>query len=216
MPYNLKLIEEFIIPRCSGKGFIVKKGQVMRVIEIGGGQVADIKFLNADNYEEQFSAVGSMMLNGFAGVEGSYFRMEHMYSKVPWENLMMTVLDDKVGANTFGAHCSHRLFEMIGESGKFGLKGGKGHRSCTDNFIDALGEFGIDIKDTENAGVFNVFMPRPIDKDGNATWVVSPAKDGDYVDFRAEMNILVAYSNCPCGPPINPEGNEDMKVEIYG
>ena len=202
----MRLVEELIVPRCSGKGFIVKKGQVMRVIEIGGGQVADIKFLNADNYEEQFSAIGSMMLNGFAGVDQSYYRMEKMYSKVPWENLMMTVLEDTVGANTFGAHCSHRLFEQQGEPG---------HRACTDNFIDALGEFGIDIKDTENAGVFNVFMPRPIDERGNATWVESPAIDGDYIDFRAEMNILVAFSNCPCGPPINPEGNEDMKVEIY-
>ena len=69
MPNNLKLVDEFLIPRCSGKGFIVKKGQVMRVIESGGGQVADIKFLNADNYEDRFSAIGSMMLNGFAGVE---------------------------------------------------------------------------------------------------------------------------------------------------
>ena len=45
-----KVVNEFIVPKCTGKAFIVKKGQVMSVIQIDGGQVADIRFFNTQNY----------------------------------------------------------------------------------------------------------------------------------------------------------------------
>ena len=41
-----RVVEEFIIPKCSSKAFVVKKGQVVRVIAHEGKQVADIRFLN--------------------------------------------------------------------------------------------------------------------------------------------------------------------------
>ncbi|GAG87972.1 unnamed protein product, partial [marine sediment metagenome] len=50
------------------------------------------------------------------------------------------------------------------------------------------------MEDVDSAGVFNAFMPRPIDKHGNVSWAESPAKDGDYIDFLAEMDVLVAFS----------------------
>jgi len=201
-----KILEQFIVPRRSGKAFVVHKGQIMRVIQIDGGQVADIKFINADDHREQFSAIGSMFLNAVAGVKQPYFRMETLYSKVPWERPMMTVLADTVGVNTFGVHCSRKSYE---------LKGKGGHRSCEDNFRECLAPHGLKVEDTEHAGVFNAFMPRRVDAEGNLSWPESPARDGDYIDFRAEMNVLVAFSNCPSDPPVNPPGHRDMKVEIW-
>ncbi len=95
-----------------------------------------------------------------------------------------------------------------------GARGITNHRSCEDNFRECLEPYGIQMEDLDSAGVFNAFMPRPIDEHGNISWVESPAKDGDHIDFLAEMDVLVAYSNCPSDPPVNPKGNRDMKVQI--
>ncbi|MBT6241814.1 MAG: urea carboxylase-associated family protein [Rhodospirillaceae bacterium] len=201
-----KLVEEIIIPRSSGRSFILKKDQVMRVIEIDGGQVADIRFFNKENYKEQFAAVFSMMLNAMSGVQPAYKRIETLYSKVPWQRPMLRVIDDPVKHHTMGGHCCRMTYA---------LKGIHDHRSCEDNFRECLEEWGIRMEDVDSAGVFNAFMPRPVDLEGNISWGESPAKDGDYIDFLAEMDVLVAYSNCPSDPPVNPEGNREMKVQIF-
>ena len=39
------LIDEFVIPKCSGKAFKVNRGQRLRVIEYEGKQVASLMFL---------------------------------------------------------------------------------------------------------------------------------------------------------------------------
>jgi uncharacterized protein YcgI (DUF1989 family) len=201
-----KVVNEFIVPKMTGKAFIVKKGQVMRVIQIGGGQVADIRFFNTQNYKEQFGAVHSMVLNAMADDKNkAYYQTKKLYSKIPWERLMLTVIEDTVGVNTMGSHCSKKGFELRGESD---------HRSCGDNFRECLEPYGIKMEDMDSGGVFNVFMPRAIDEEGNVSWPESPAKDGDHVDFLADMDILVGFSNCPCDPPINPPGCRDMKVQI--
>jgi uncharacterized protein YcgI (DUF1989 family) len=40
------------------------------------------------------------------------------------------------------------------------------------------------------------------------------AEKGDYVDFRAEMDLLVAISACPTESEINDYAGKPLKVEI--
>lgn len=203
---DFEVVEDFIVDKCSGRAFVVEQGLTMRVIQIGGGQVADLKFLNADNHKEQFSGAHSMMLNTLLGEPQTYIKMHYLFSKPPWERIMMTVTSDTAGMNTFGSHCSKKAVEIAPHL----IPG----RSCADNFEDCLAEYGLSIEDTEASGVFVAFMPRHVGPNGDIVYAESPAKDGDYIDFKAEMNVLVAFSNCPCGPPVNPPGWEDMRVQI--
>ncbi len=205
-----RVIREFIVPKGTGKGFVVKKGQVLRVIEIGGGQVADIIFLNAHNYKEQFAARHSVYLNSLAGDLYGMRRMYKLYSNIPWENLMLRVIDDKVGEHCFGSHCSRKGYEIRAELGITAAD----HPSCSDMFEQALTDFGVSLEDLDSAGVFNVFMKETIDKDGTLHIVPSPAQDGDSIDFLAEMDVLVGFSNCPAGPPTNREELKDIRVRI--
>ena len=43
----------------------------------------------------------------------------------------------------------------------------------------------------------NVFMNCPIGGDGNWSIQAPKSKAGDYIDFRAEMDVIAAFSNCP-------------------
>ena len=132
-----KVINEFVIPKCTGKAFRVNKGQVFRVIEDEGKQVAGLIFLNAHNYKEQFMAEYSGGLSFFSG-KGSHYRLGNLYSKVPYENVMLTVTDNKVGDHFLGPHCTRTMMEILMAPG---------HRSYSDNFADSLREFGLELED---------------------------------------------------------------------
>jgi len=188
---SLKIIDEFIIPKCTGKAFKLDQGQTFRVIEHEGKQVASLMFFNAQNYKEQFMAEFSGGLN-FAHPEhlGSHYRVSKLYSKVPYENVMESVTDNKIGDHFLGTHCTRPMME-IWEA--------PGHRSCSDNFADALNEFGLKLEDVYSPSVLNAFANVYLDPNGDGTIRIEPPRSdkGDYIEFLAEMDVLVAVSACP-------------------
>ena len=69
-----KVIEDLVVPKCSGKTLRVDKGQVFRVMAHEGKQVLALTFLNAHNYKEHFAAEYSAMLNSIQNI-GGYYRL---------------------------------------------------------------------------------------------------------------------------------------------
>jgi len=201
-----RVISEFIVPKCTGKAFLFRKGQVLRVVEVGGKQVASVTFFNANNHKEQFGARNSVLLESCQGKRGRFRKIDKLYSKVPWENVMMTVIEDKVAYHSFGSPCSRKVYEF--------MLNDPGHRSCFDNLSECLRMYGISPEDLDSGGVFNIFMKEVVDRDGSLTIEESPARDGDYIDFLAEMDILAALSACPAPPPINDSVPKDVKIQI--
>ena len=189
-----KIIHEFVIPKSTGKAFRVNKGQVFRVVEHEGKQVASLMFFNANNYKEQFMAEFSGGLNYFQppdlGSVGSHYRLGELYSKVPYENVMLTVTDNKIGDHFLGTHCTKTTMEVLQVPG---------HRSCSDNFSDALCEFGLQLEDIYSPSVLNAFANVRIDTKGDgAISIGAPRSEkGDYIEFKADMDVLVAVSACP-------------------
>lgn len=76
-------------------------------------------------------------------------------------------------------------------------------RNTRDNFILAAGKHGLGRRDIGPCVTF--FAPVRTDATGGLVWQDGALKPGDYVDLRAEMNLLVALSNCPhplCPDPV--------------
>jgi uncharacterized protein YcgI (DUF1989 family) len=69
------------------------------------------------------------------------------------------------------------------------------HRSCQENLAEALAPHGLSGDDI--ADVFNVFMNVDLRPDGSFTILPPTARKGDYIELRAEMNVLAAVSACP-------------------
>jgi len=191
-----KVIQDIVVPRCTGKTLRVNKGQVFRVIVYEGKQVLDLNLLNAHNCKEHFAAAPSAVINSLKGM-GGYYRLTQLYSKPPYENLMATVMDDKVGSGARGGeraghfmlcHCSNRELEL------YGLPE---HRTCSDNFADAFREIGLKQEDTYDQTIFNIWMNSWIDEDGNLKFARPLAETGDYIDFLAEMDLIAVFSLCP-------------------
>jgi len=181
----------FIVPRCTGKAFRVDRGQRFRVVECEGKQVASLMFFNAANYKEQFMAEFSGGLN-FAHPDrlGSHYRVGRLYSKVPYENVMLTVTDNALGDHFLGTHCTKKTMEVLGSPG---------HRSCSDNFADALAEFGLELEDVYSPSVLNAFANVKLSPKGEGALRIEPPRSerGDFIEFEADMDVLVAVSACP-------------------
>lgn len=73
-------------------------------------------------------------------------------------------------------------------------------RNTRDNFILTAGKLGFDKRDIPPALTF--FAPVRTDADGRFHWIENQRQQGDFVDLRAEMDLIVALSNCP--HPMDP------------
>ncbi len=74
------------------------------------------------------------------------------------------------------------------------------YRNTRDNFILAAGKLGLDRRDVMPCVSF--FAPVSVDAEGRFQWNASRRQAGDFVDLRAEMDLLIALSNCP--HPLDP------------
>lgn len=68
-------------------------------------------------------------------------------------------------------------------------------RSTRGNFILLSAKYGLSKRDIPPC--VTLFAPVVVDAAGAFQWDGSAPKPGDYVDLRAEMDVLVFLSNCP-------------------
>jgi uncharacterized protein YcgI (DUF1989 family) len=196
---ELKVVSDFTIPATYGKGVIVTAGQILRIIEIEGKQVADCTFLNADNHREGFHAGQTLALNMLAGT-GALRHVSKLYSRPPYENVMLTVVDDPVAHHFawMGGRCSPGIYEVRNARGIGRMVDVTSHRTCQQNLEEALEAFGV--APDEVPDVFNVFMvndDRATLEEDRMMFLPPVAEQGDYIDLRAEMNVLAGISACP-------------------
>jgi len=201
-----KVVEEFVIPKCSAKAFVVKQGQVLRVIAHEGKQVADIRFLNAHDYREEACPMLSCDFNSRKGI-GGHIKLKEIYSKPPWERLMVTVIDDKVGHHFLLGCCTPKMRE---------LEGKKYTENCADLFDECLKPYHLSMQDLDWAGVFNLWMVVHFLDDENGTMVFDrpSCEKGNYIDFLAEMDLLVTSTSCPDRSIINDFEPKALKYQI--
>jgi uncharacterized protein YcgI (DUF1989 family) len=79
---------------------------------------------------------------------------------------------------------------------RYGLLGVKGHHdNCRDNLHTALAELGVKVPATPSP--LNLFMNIPWTPEGRLAWGEPVSTPGSHVRFRAEMDLVVAFSACP-------------------
>ncbi len=203
------IVSEFTIPAREGRAFVVEKGQVLRIHQITGGQVGDCAFWNADDHREYFHVGQSWAINGILGT-GTSKSFQHFYSKPPRENVMFTVVGDTCRNHwgNMGGRCSTRLYEL-----RDNLAAGT-HRSCQENLTEAVADFGLTGDDVHD--IFNIFMNVDLFEDGSFKILPTEIGPDDYMDLRAEMNVLAAVSACPADTsPTNAGQSNPLGVKIF-
>src|SRR5262249_54770168 len=78
------------------------------------------------------------------------------------------------------------------------MYGVEGSTGCRESFLQALGRHGLGRRDiVANVNFFSSIPVGPEGKLADTIFVDGRSRPGDYVDLRAEMDILAVISNCP-------------------
>jgi len=203
-----QLRRELVIPKETGKAFLLKRGQILRVIDIEGPQVADFNAFNREDPREMFWSGRTRLL------QKAHLTVGHqLWSTPPKMRPMFTIIEDTVehlplphGAASHDliySRCNERLFEVV--------NGEKGRPNCQDNMAGAVREFGLTPDFIHDA--FNIFMTTGIDDEDRLFFLEPDAKKGDHLDLYAEMDAIVAVSACPGG--CSGPQNKPVGIQIY-
>jgi len=174
--------KEWVIPAREYAAFTMRRGQVLRLVDIEGKQVPDVACFNEHDLSEHLNLGNSLLLN-----KRREFRQgDVIYSVVC--NPMLTIVGYSNDVSySYGPMCSEELNHL-----RYGVPG---TRNCRDNFAMALAPWGFDRRQIPNA--FVPFMRVEVEADGAMEIKEPTSVPGDYYDMRAEMDLLVAISNCP-------------------
>jgi uncharacterized protein YcgI (DUF1989 family) len=207
------IISEEIVSKNSGKAFVVKRNQVIRVI---GESTADFVVFNLRNVRrERFDQARTKVDQGKIYVTTGDF----LISK--FNNVMMTIVKDTykgphdmekgMCSTSFYKKWGDRIFEIYGGTWKkLGRKRGVTPKhGCWENLAKALRPYDIAKEDVPSP--LNIFQTMVINaKTGRMRYAMVRPNPGDHVDFRAEMDCLVGISACPEGGR-----GKDLKIMIY-
>jgi uncharacterized protein YcgI (DUF1989 family) len=172
----------------TGVGFEMEKGQTLRIIDPEGEQVSDVMAFASSGAGR---ADASEWLSSGRTIDYNntiYHTTGHvLYSNR--SNPMFTILEDRVGRHDFLlTPCSPETFEMLYE-GHEGY-----HPSCLENLSRSLGPYGIEGDDIPTT--FNAFMNVGVSPSGQIAIGPPHSKPGDFLDVRAEMDLVVGVTAC--------------------
>ncbi len=178
-PYFVAFSET--IPARGRTAFVMRAGQVLRIVDVAGQQVADLICFRLDDHADKLSVHNTLLLN-----QTIYITTGHTLQSTVCTT-MMTIVEDTVGVHDLIAgSCSEQTNAV-----RYGVRGTP---SCRRNFELALQPHGIPLREIPYS--FNIFMNVPVTSE--STKIVEPvSKPGDLIDLRAEVDLLVAISNCP-------------------
>jgi uncharacterized protein len=177
-----RLIDDFVLEPGTGKALEVRKGQVLRLEQIEGGQCLDFNCFNLDDYKEFFHCGRTRTLHGIHPTKGHF-----LWSAPPRERAMMYILADTVNGNdvTF-PRCSANMYESV--------YGFDAHTNCQDIQAEAQREYGLTPDDVHDS--FNLFMCTGVDENGRLFVTRQTSKPGDHVEFLALMDVLAVPNIC--------------------
>ncbi len=184
----------------SGFGFSIKKGQTVRVIDVNGEQVADLFCFAEDEIKEFLSSGHTTDYNSKIYLSVG----DILYSSR--SNPMFTIVEDQVGRHIMlYAPCSQKMFKKsYGVTDK--------HPNCLDNLVTNLERFGVQA--SQITVPFNIFMSIDVSEEGEIEIQSPKSKAGDYIELRAEMDMIVGVTACSAGACNNYRWTP-IDVEIY-
>ena len=165
----------------------LRRGEALRILNSAGTSSVSFLAWNKHDTSERLNHADTIKLQWNAGLQKGRILLSDM------GRVLLSIIEDTSFAHDALAGGSSA------ESNAAKYTGGP-YRNTRDNFLLAAGKLGLDRRDLPPCVTF--FAPMSVDEKGNFIWNESRRKAGDFLDLRAEMEMLVALSNCP--HPVDP------------
>jgi len=164
----------------------LRKGQVLRILDLMGNQAVDTLFYNLHDPAERYSAADTLR------AQGNIYLTTGSRLLSNDGNVMLTIIADTCGRHdTLGGACAAESNQV-----RYALEKRPMH-NCRDNYLLALAESPYDMDKRDLTCNVNFFMNVPVTPEGGLSFEDGISDAGKYVELRAEMDLIVLVSNCP-------------------
>jgi hypothetical protein len=177
------LLDE-IVPAGGLTALRLESGRTLRVVDLQGKQVVDIVVSVASDPTEQLSCVYSTILNRCWRLTAGHILYTNRARP------LFTITADTVGLHyAGGGFCTEEV--------NFLRYGARGTKNCGANLQTALHRLNVGDTIFSLDACFNINMNLTYQPDGSMALNEPLSRPGDYIDLRAELDCVVALSNCP-------------------
>lgn len=169
----------------------LSRGEALRLLNVSGNPGVTLFAWNAKDTSERYNSADTVKVQWTSELRKGRVLFSDM------GRVLLSIIEDSCGAHDtiVGGSTPASNLRKYGDAGL---------RSTRENFILAAGKHGLGVRDIAPAITF--FAPVTIE-DGTALWRDGVVQNGDFVDLRAELDLLVAVSNCP--HPLAPDTSFD-------
>src|SRR5438552_88623 len=201
MEENSVLWEETIQPGAAWS-HVLKRGRALRLVDLEGGANVGAIFYNFDCPVERYNMPDTLKAQHIARLTKGFV----LYSDMG--RILCSIVEDKVGwHDPIGGTSNAKLVKARYGSSRYQEQRNDYHKNGRDSFLIEMGKWGLGPRDlTANV---NFFTRVDVAEDGSVSFGPDNSKAGDFVELRAEMNILVILNTCP--HPLDPNPRYEPK-----
>ena len=164
----------------------LRRGEALRIVDDSGSSSISLIGWREDETSERINCADTVKVQWSAAIGKGRVILSDM------GRVLLSLIEDTSGA--------HDL--LVGGSTPASTLAAFGTmtRNTQENFLAAASKIGLDVRDIPPCVTF--FAPVSLDDAGRFRWQARRKRPGDFVDLRAEMNLIIVASNCP--HPLDP------------
>ena len=165
---------------------VLRRGTRLRVTNTEGDASLSFLVFNADRPIERLNVADTVKVQWNAYLGLGKLLLSDM------GRVLMSITADTSGQHDTFCGCSNQKSnaKKYGDGQNYSQ-----HPNARDRFLIALQRYGMGKKDIP--ANINFFKGVKIEADGSLTFNEQSGKPGEYMEFRAEMNVLVVLVNAP-------------------
>jgi uncharacterized protein len=167
---------DYVMQPMSGKATPVLRGEVLRIIQLGGEQCVDFNAFNLHDYKEYMSVSNTRSRHSVRVKKGDLIWSVHARDRPMYAILEMP---DSCITDLVGGRCRASLFDRRG----YGL-----YTNCQDTLSASIGEYDLTPDDVHDS--FNTWMNTEWDSTGRFWIMRNTGRKGDFVDLLALFDTL--------------------------
>ena len=181
-----RIIHQEVIPAGWYWTTRLMRGEGLRIVNADGASCVSLLAWNATDISERLNYADTVKVQWTAALRKGRVLLSDM------GRVLLSIVEDTGGG--------HDALAGASSAATNAAKYGDGFRNTRDNFTLAAGKLGLERRDVHACVSF--FAPVVVNTDGTLGWNENGRNKGDFIDLRAEMDLLIALSNCP--HPLDP------------
>jgi urea carboxylase-associated protein 2 len=164
----------------------LRRGEALRIIDDSGRASVSLIGWRAEDTSERINCADTVKVQWSAAISKGRVILSDM------GRVFVSLVED-----TSGTHDT-----LVGGSTPASTLAAFGAttRNTHENFLAAAAKIGLGLRDIPPCVTF--FAPVSVDAKGRFLWNAGRKRPGDFVDLRAEMNLVLVLSNC--AHPLDP------------